>query len=66
MLTAFYLSTGGLDIGGYASFFGLPGGRGWERLLHRNSPQVHTIVITVATSILEEAMIGEIKGNNKG
>ena len=30
MLTAFYLGTGELDIGGYASFLGLPGGRGWE------------------------------------
>jgi len=65
MLTAFYLGTGGLDIGGYASFFGLPGGRGWERSFHRNSPQVHAIVIAVATSIMEEAMIGEIKATIK-
>ena len=60
ILTSFYLGTGGLDIGSYASFFGLPGGRCWERSFHWHIPQAHNIIISLADAIPKEAMMYEI------
>jgi len=60
MLSAFYLGTGGYDIGGMASFFGIPGGRGFERTFHTHSSTIHRVILDECTKILDEAMNEEI------
>ena len=60
MLSAFYIGTGGYDIGGMASFFGIPGGRSFERTFHRHSHSIHCVILDECTKILEEALNEEI------
>ena len=60
MLSAFYLGTGGYDIGGMASFFGIPGGRGFERTFHTYSSTIHRVILDECNKILDEAMNEEI------
>ena len=45
ILTSFCLGTGGFDIGSFASFFGLPGGRSLERSFHRHNSKIHDVAI---------------------
>ena len=60
MLSAFYVGTGGYDIGGTASFLGIPGGRSFERAFHRHSDVVHNVILRECETIMDEAMNGEI------
>ena len=70
MLSAFYLGTGGYDIGGMASFFCIPGGRGFERTFHTHSSTIHRVILDECYKILEEDMneeiIATIKNKLKG
>ena len=61
MITSFYLGTGGFDVGGFVSFFGILSGRSWEKSFHRHSSKRHDIVIYVDATIMQEAMVKEIK-----
>ena len=57
-LVAFYLSTGGYDIGAMACF--QPGGRAWEQTFHPHSKKIHITVILVTDSILAKAFEDEV------
>ena len=57
---AFYLGTGGYNIGAMACFLGLPGGRSWERTFHRHSKKIHTKIISVTNSIMAKAFEDEV------
>ena len=57
---AFYLGTGGYDIGAMACFLGLPGGRSWERTFHRHSKKIHTEIISVTNTIMAKAFEDEV------
>jgi len=50
ILALFYLGAGGFDVGGFASFFGLPGGRSWKMSFHRYSSKIYDVVIYVAAT----------------
>ena len=66
---AFYLGTGGYDIGAMACFLGIPGGRAWERTFHWHSAKIHTTIMSVTERILEnsfeEEVIATIRGKLK-
>ena len=59
-LIAFYLGTGGYDIGAMACFLGIPGGQSWERTFHRHSKTIHTSIIQVTDEILKKAFEDEV------
>ena len=61
MLSAYYYGTGGFNVGVFASFFGIPGGRSWDRSFFRNMPEVHGIVLDLCNLVLGEALSEEIK-----
>ena len=61
MLTSFILGTGGFNIGGLASLFGIPGGRSLERSFHRRSSKIYDIVISVTATVIQKAMVEDIK-----
>ena len=60
MLAAYYCGTGGFNVGLFANFFGFPGGRSWERTWHRQSGQVHTLMLDLINLIIKEALSKEI------
>ena len=43
MMAAFYIDTGGFDIGELVGMFGLPGGKVWDRQFHRHNPFLNNI-----------------------
>ena len=55
-MSAYYTGTGGLDIGNVSAFFGIPGGKSWERTYHRHSPSMTKHIMKVA----EDAMLGAL------
>ena len=57
MMAAFYIGTGGYDIGELVGMFGLPGGKGWERQFGRQSPFLNGIVIDLADKMMKESLI---------
>ena len=61
MLSAYYCGTGGFIVGMFATFFGIPGGRSWDRAYFRNMPEVHGIMLDLCNLILGEALSEEIK-----
>ena len=69
MLSTFYVGTGGYDIGGMASCFGIPGGRGFERTFHDYSCTIHCVILDECWLILDEAInedkIEKIKEKSK-
>jgi len=66
ILTSFYLGTGGVDVGGFTSFVGLPSGRSWEKFFHRHSSKIKDVVIYVTATVIQEAVVGEIKATIQG
>ena len=60
MIAAFYIGTGGFDIGEVVGMVGLPGGKGWERQYHRHSPFLNEIVINLADKMMKQSLIREI------
>ena len=52
MLSAFYLGTGDFDVGKYASFFGIPGGKIFEQTFHRNSTVLHKTILTLCHKVM--------------
>ena len=52
ILTLFYVGTGSFDVGGFASFFALPGDRSWEISFHRHSSRINDIVVSVAATVM--------------
>ena len=61
ILLAFYLGTGGYDVGSIACFFGIPGGRGWERTFHHHSGRIHEVIM----GVFEDEVIAMIKEKMK-
>ena len=59
-LAAFYTGTGGYDIGSVASFFGIPGGRSWERTFHRRSALVHDKIMKISADVMKKAFNEEV------
>ena len=59
MMSAFYIGTGGFDIGELIGMFGLPGGKGWERQFGRHSPFLNGLVIDLAEKMMKESLILE-------
>ena len=64
-MAAFYIGTGGFDIGELIGMFGLPGGKGWERQFHRHSPFLNEIVIDLADKMMKESLVREIDATIK-
>uniref|UniRef100_A0A7S0C7E0 Mutator-like transposase domain-containing protein n=1 Tax=Proboscia inermis TaxID=420281 RepID=A0A7S0C7E0_9STRA len=48
MMSAFYIGTGGFDIGNVTAFLGIPGGKSWERTYHRHSSSMTKHIMKVA------------------
>ena len=61
VLTAFYIGTGGYDIGSIACFLGINGGRSWERSFHRHSETIHSVILETTKEILDNAFLGEVE-----
>ena len=60
MMSAFYIGTGGFDIGELVGMFGLPGGTGWERTHSRHTPFLNDIIIRLAETMMEESLRRDI------
>ena len=60
MMAAFYIGTGGFDIGEVVGMVGLPGGKGWERQYHHHSPFLNEIAIDLADKMMKQSLIQEI------
>ena len=65
-LMAFYLGTGGYDIGDMACFLEIPGGRAWERTFHRHSTKIHTTIMSATERILADAFEEEVTATIRG
>lgn len=61
-LAALDIGTIGFDIRSVASFFGIPGGRSWERAFNCHSQTVQYSIGIVANDIIKKAILGEIIG----
>ena len=48
------------NVGSIACFFGIPGGRGWERTFHRHSGRIHEVIMGGTDSILNKAFEDEV------
>ena len=60
MMSAFYIGTGGFDIGELVGMFGIPGGAGWERQHSRHTPFLNQIIIDLAEKMMKESLHREI------
>lgn len=65
IMAAFYIGTGGFDIGEFIGMFGLPGGIGRERQFHRHSPFLDQIVIDLADKMMKKSLDCEIDATIK-
>ena len=59
-LAAFYIGTGGYDIGSVASFLGVPGGRSFERTFHRHSRTLHSTIMGICKDVMKDAFYDEV------
>ena len=57
MMSAFFIDTGGLDIGYLMAMFGVLDGRGWERQFSRHSPWMNKIIIELASKIMKKKVV---------
>ena len=60
MMSSFYGGTGGADIANIASFFGVPGGKSWERAFSRHSPSMCKLITSVVNGVMEASLKNEI------
>ena len=60
MMSAFYIGTGGFDIGVLVGMFGLPGGTYRERTHSRHTPFLNEIIINLAEKMMKESLRREI------
>jgi len=61
MMSAFYIGTGGFDIGNVTAFLGIPGGKSWERTYHRHSSSMTKHIMKVAEDEMRGALNEEIE-----
>ena len=64
-LAAFYIGTGGYDIGSVASFLGVPGGRSFERTFHRHSKFLHSTIMRICKDATKKAFYEEVAATIK-
>jgi len=60
MMSAFYIGTGGFDVGELVGMFELPGGKIWERTHSRHTPFLNDIIISLAEKMMKESLRREI------
>ena len=61
MMSSFYGGTGGADIANIGSFFGVPGGKSWERAFSRHSPSMCKLITSVISGVMDASLKNEIK-----
>ena len=65
MMSAYYTSSGGHDIGNVTSFLGLLGGKSWEKTHHRHSPKMAKHIIKVAEDTMRNVLDKEIEADRR-
>lgn len=60
-LLLFYNGSGGFEVGSAASFFGVTGGRSWERKFHRKSRKNSKVILELVDQIMKELLEAEIQ-----
>ena len=61
MSSAFYMDTGGFDVGSVASFFGIPGSYSFKRNFSRYFTSVVDEIFAVEKLFMADAVYGEIR-----
>ena len=61
MSSAFYMDTGGFNVGSVASIFGIPGGYSFKRNFSRHSTSVADAIIVIGKLFIIDAVYGEIR-----
>ena len=56
----FYIDTGGQDVASAANFFGISGGRNWEREFTRKSPMLAKAINDIVDDVIESSLLEEI------
>ena len=59
MMTAYYTGSGGEDIANCGSFFGIPGGKSWERAFTRHSPKMCKLILSVVDEVMDHSPKGK-------
>ena len=60
MMSSFYGGNGGVDIVNIGSFFGVPGGKSWERDFSRHSSSMCKLITLVISEVMDTSLKDEI------